>query len=431
MREMAEQAVLKRVQALEPWMVGLAQELIAIPTVNPYSGDRDAPGEAAGQAWIAERLKELGGHVRCVPVPSDIYARYGLIGPPGREWKGRDNVVAEWEFGKGGPTILLNTHMDTVGTADMAIPPFDPVIRDGYLYGRGSSDSKGNLAMDLTVLRALSEAGPPRQGRLVFESVVDEECSGGGAGTLACCAAGISADLALVTDGPRGLAAIGCNGLATLWLTVKGRAGHSSLNLAVSAIDKGIVVKQAVDAFMEEYGKRHSGCRGTVGVFRAGQLPSTVPGEAVIGVNLKYAIEEARVAERTRGQWSGVLFRERFEQWLRAAVATDAWLGEHPPLLQWTSDMTPFETRADHPCVLAVLEAARDATGETLSAGFMPAWFDGARLALALRIPVIGLGHGELGQAHSAAERVPIGNLVAGARTLALLLTRLFDAFPP
>jgi|GEM_PF-6810177 len=76
------------------------------------------------------------------------------------------------------------------------------------------------------------------------------------------------------------------------------------------------------------------------------------------------------------------------------------------------------------------LAAAREATGETPTAGTMPAWFDGARLAMVLRITVIGLGHGELGQAHSASERVPLANLKAGSRTLALLLVRLFNTWP-
>jgi acetylornithine deacetylase/succinyl-diaminopimelate desuccinylase-like protein len=425
-----EAAIVRRVDELQPWLVEQARALIAIPTVNPYAGDPEAPGEAAGQAWIESRLRELGGRVRRIPVPSDIYARYGLIGPPGRQWNGRENVVAEWDFGAGGPVVLLNTHMDTVGTAGMAIPPFEPTVRDGFLYGRGSSDSKGNLAMDLAVIRALLEGAPPTRGRLVFESVVDEECSGGGAGTLACCAAGVTADLALVTDGARGTVAIRCNGLATLWLTVYGRAGHSSLNTAVSAIDKGIFVKTALDAFMEAYGRRYPGCRGTVGVFRAGTLPSMVPGEARIGVNLKYSIEDARAAEREGGAWTGQRFRNQFEQWLAEALCSDPWLAHHPPSLEWTADMTPFETPPDHPCVRMTLAAAREATGETPTAGTMPAWFDGARLAMALRIPVIGLGHGELGQAHSASERVPLANLKAGSRTLALLLVRLFNTWP-
>ena len=76
-------------------------------------------------------LEEAGGHPRNVPVPEDVYARGGMIGPADRDWKGRDNVVAEWTFGSGaGPTIILNGHMDTVGAEGMHIPPFDPRERD-------------------------------------------------------------------------------------------------------------------------------------------------------------------------------------------------------------------------------------------------------------------------------------------------------------
>ena len=71
-----------------------------------------------------------------------------------------------------------------------------------------------------------------------LESVVDEECSGSGAGTMGCCEAGVTGDMAIVLDGSRGLVVTGCNGIATAWMTVKGRAGHSSYGTAVSAIDR-------------------------------------------------------------------------------------------------------------------------------------------------------------------------------------------------
>lgn len=420
-----EMKALTRVDALRDTLVKQVCELVAIPTVNPFSGDPTPAGEAAGQAWIERQFLELGAEVRRVPVPADIYARCGVPGPPGRNWVNRDNVVAAWHFGEGGPTILLNSHMDTVGTAGMSISPFDPVVKDGMIFGRGSSDSKGNLVMGLTAMRALIDSGLLKRGRVVFESVVDEECSGSGAGTLACCEAGVTGDLAIVMDGSRGLVVTGCNGIATVWLGVKGRAGHSSQGLAVSAIDKGMVVKGAVDAFMAENAKRYPGCGGTLGVFRAGTHPSTVPGEAVLAVNLKYAIEDARMAERETGVWGSGLIRKRFETALQDLGGRDPWFVQEPVVVTWTTDMVPFETDVRHPLVLTAVQAATEATGLTPEAGIMAAWFDGARLSKRLGIPVIGLGHGGSAQAHTASERVKIDDLTAGARTLALTLLRL------
>lgn len=420
-----EQAVLDRVDALRDSLVAQTREMVAIPTVNPYSGDPAPAGEAAGQDWIETRFLDMGAMVRRVPVPPDIYARCGVPGPAGRQWKGRENVAAEWTFGRGGPVILLNSHMDTVGAAGMSIPPFDPVVKDGCIYGRGTTDSKGNLAMGLVALQALLDAGALKRGRVVFASVVDEECSGSGAGTMACCEAGLTADMAIVMDGSRGNVVTGCNGIATAWMTVKGRAGHSAYGTAVSAIDKGIAVKQAVDAFMAAHAKEYPGCGGTLGVFKAGTLPSTVPGEAVLAVNLKYAFREAADAERETGAWGGAAFRRKFEAALAALAAQDPWFSQEPVTVSWVTDMYPFETEAAHPLVTTAVRAAEEAGGVKPDSGYMAAWFDAARIAKRLNIPVIGLGHGEAGQAHTAAERVRIDDLMAGARTLALTLHRL------
>jgi acetylornithine deacetylase len=423
-----EQALLDRVESLRDSLVAQTQELVRIPTVNPFSGDPVSAGEAAGQAWVEKRFRELGATTRRVPVPADIYARCQVPGPPGRHWNNRENVVAEWNFGAGGSTILLNSHMDTVGVAGMSIPPFDPVIKGDVMYGRGSTDTKGSMMTGLIAIQALRELNLIKRGRILYASVVDEECSGGGAGTMACCEAGVTGDVAIVLDGGRGQVVTGCNGISTAWLTVKGRQGHSSYGTAISAIDKGIVVKQAIDAFMTDYAKRYPGQKGTVGVFKSGTLPSNVPGEAILAVNLKYALAEAVEAERVTGVWGGALFRKKFEAAMAALGEQDPWFKEEPVAVSWTTDLYPYETDAASPLVRTAVQAATDATGVQPAASFLAAWYDGARLSRRLRIPVIGLGHGTHGQAHTSSEQVLISDLVAGARTVALTLLRLMTA---
>lgn len=420
-----EQRVLNRVDELRDELVASVRELVAIPTVNPFSGDAAPAGEAAGQDWIEKRFRELGAKTRRVPVPADIYARCQVPGPANRHWNNRENVVGEWEFGPGGKTILLNSHMDTVGADGMSIPPFDPVVKDGILYGRGSTDTKGSMMTGVFAIRVLRELGLLKKGRILYASVVDEECSGGGAGTMACCEAGVTGDMAIVLDGGRGQVVTGCNGISTVWLTVKGRQGHSSYGTAISAIDKGIAVKQAIDDFMEDYAKQYPGQKGTLGVFKSGTLPSNVPGEAVLAVNLKYALAEAAEAEKRTGLWGGALFRAKFEAAMAAMAERDPWFREEPVKLTWTTDLYPFETEAGHPLVGTALQAAQDATGKAYKAGFLAAWFDGARISRRLKIPVIGLGHGEIGQAHTSGEWVELDGLMAGARTVALTLLRL------
>jgi len=127
--EASEEHLMEAVDRLRKRQLEWTRELVRIPTVNPYSGDDSAGSEAAGQDWIQERMEALGAEIRRIAVPEDVYARGGLIGPGGRSWTGRENVVATWRLGTGtGPVILINNHMDTVGTAGMHGDPFDPVI---------------------------------------------------------------------------------------------------------------------------------------------------------------------------------------------------------------------------------------------------------------------------------------------------------------
>ena len=427
-----ERRVLDRVGSLTERQIAWTRELVAIPTVNPYSGDDSAAVETPGQDWIADRLRALGAQVRRVPVPPDVYERGGLIGPRGRSWENRDNVVAQWVLGSDqGPAVLVNGHMDTVGTAGMTIRPFDPVIRDGRIYGRGTSDSKGNLAMALVALEALLEDASGLNGRLVFESVVDEECDGAGAGTLACCLAGVTGDLALCLDGSWGSIDNGCNGIATARVLVRGQAGHSSRTGSVSAIDKAIVVKQAIDTFGAEYQQVHPGCLCNVGVLRAGTRAAIVPGEAVIEANLNYHHDDAARAEAETGRWGGALFRARFETAMRELSRQDAWLADNPARIEWIKDMHPFLCEPADPYLQLIAEAFREVSGEDVPVKPLNAWFDASHLARQLKIPVAGAGCGTMGAAHSADEFAVLDHLLRGAKALALALRRLLRDHRP
>src|SRR5439155_24844021 len=83
------------------------------------------------------------------------------------------------ELGAVDRTLVLCAHLDTVGTSDMTIPPFEPTIDGGCLYGRGSYDMKGAAAAAMCAAAAL--AGTPFQGRLMLALVADEEYASLGA----------------------------------------------------------------------------------------------------------------------------------------------------------------------------------------------------------------------------------------------------------
>jgi len=116
----------------------LALELVAIPSPT---GDTAAVSER-----FAAELRSAGLEV-------DVFDRYPAT----------PVVIGRLRGRPGGPTLILNGHLDTV-----PIPHAPPERRDGRIYGRGSADMKGPLAAGVEAVRALREAGAPLAGDVVL-----------------------------------------------------------------------------------------------------------------------------------------------------------------------------------------------------------------------------------------------------------------------
>ena len=185
--------------------VALLAELVAIDSVNPALVPGGA-GEAEIAAAVARRLGEAGLSVETAEAAP-----------------GRPNVVGALEGRQPGRSLMLCGHLDTVGVEGMPAP-FDPVEREGRLYGRGAQDMKGGLAAILSAAETLARRGLPA-GRIVIAAVADEEHASVGAAELV---KRWSADAAIVTE-PTDLA-IGVAHKGFSWVEVEtlGRAAHGS-----------------------------------------------------------------------------------------------------------------------------------------------------------------------------------------------------------
>ncbi len=402
-------------------IVGRLQELVRIDTRNRYCGDEGAPGEAAGQEHLEPILRQMGAATALFDCPDDIYRRMDVIGPEGRDFRDRPNLVAEWEFGDG-PRVIVNGHMDTVGVEGMEIEPFSAEVRDGAVWGRGTSDCKGGITVGVEAIRLLLEADLDLRGSLVFESVVEEECSGSGAGTLACLDAGYAGDVAVFVDG-NGLAiTLGCGGCLTADLAVQGREGHAARGTGVSAIDKGFLVKQAIDRFKAERETQRPDCRVNVGIFRSGVHAAVVPGSAYISLNIVYAVAEAEQARAAGLPWGGKPVRDRFEELIRAGEADDEWLAEHPSEITWVKDLVPFDQPDDDPWARRLGAILRETLRREPQFSRMVAWSDSAYPAALAGMPTLLFGPGLRGEPHGPSEHVMIDDLVEGSAVLAAFL---------
>jgi acetylornithine deacetylase len=134
----------------------ILKELIRIDSVNPTL----VPG-GAGERYIAKFLVSF--LTEC-----GIEAHLQTVCPD------RFNVIATVRGAEAGPRILLNGHLDTVSVKGMSLP-FDPVQREGKIFGRGSQDMKGGLAAAIAALLVLSQNQPQFRGEVVLAAVADEE----------------------------------------------------------------------------------------------------------------------------------------------------------------------------------------------------------------------------------------------------------------
>jgi succinyl-diaminopimelate desuccinylase len=95
---------------------------------------------------------------------------------------GRPNVYGRMEGESPGKRLNFNGHTDTVPVVEgWDMDPFEPVVKEGKMYGLGSCDMKGGIACTLNMLRAISDSGHTFHGELSFSGVIDEEAYGLGA----------------------------------------------------------------------------------------------------------------------------------------------------------------------------------------------------------------------------------------------------------
>ncbi|PCJ37628.1 MAG: succinyl-diaminopimelate desuccinylase [Cellvibrionales bacterium] len=130
--------------------LSLACDLISRPSVSPVDG--------GCQEVMIERLQALGFDIQRLPFA---------------------DVENFWAVkGESGPTLCFAGHTDVVPTGKLENwqqPPFEPLIADNILYGRGAADMKGALAAMVTACERFVVAHPDHSGRIAFLITSDEE----------------------------------------------------------------------------------------------------------------------------------------------------------------------------------------------------------------------------------------------------------------
>lgn len=358
-------------------VVELLQDLVAIPSVNPQGNPgTDRVGEQAMAEYVADFLRALGADVAL-----------DVVEP------GRPNVVASFTPDKPKAHLAFAPHLDTVSVAGMTISPFDPVIRDGKLLGRGSSDTKGPMAAALWAVREWAQSPAHTQSRIrwTFLALMGEEAGNDGAHALA--KKGFSSDLTLVLE-PTQLGVVTAH-KGALWLEVltsgvachgstpdKGRNAIYAMRRVIEIIEEKIIPQLASQAH-----PKLGPTTLNVGTISGGSKINIVPDTCRIEIDCR--VVPGVEVERLRSQ---------LETELRTTVP-DA-------VVRLQRFSPPLDTDESLPWVERLGKEAR---------GFTTApWFSDASVLSSPKCPAVCVGPGSIAQAHTKDEFILLSDLEDG-----------------
>jgi acetylornithine deacetylase len=356
----------------------LVAALVAIDSVNP-----DLVAGGAGEAEIADFVAAWLGDA-------------GLDVEVDEAAPGRPSVVGVARGTGGGASLMLNAHMDTVGVDGME-RPFEPVLRDGRLYGRGAYDMKAGLAACMLAARKVRSEG--LAGDVVVTAVADEEYASIGVQSVL---KRWRTDAAIVTEPTALRVCIAHKGFAWAEIETHGQAAHGSrpaegvdaITRIAPALARLAELQTALDARpgheLVGPGSVHAS------LIDGGQELSSYPARCVLSLERRTAPGESA------------------DDFLRECDALVEGIEGAEVRLGLVRD--PFSVDPDEDVVGAVARAAETVTGRPAELYGETYWMDAA-FTQASGIPTVVFGPGGQG-AHAVDEWVDLASVDACAEGL-------------
>jgi succinyl-diaminopimelate desuccinylase len=344
--------------------IELTQALVRFDTVNPPGNER------ACAEYLAGLLERAGFAIELVPFGDD-----------------RAQVIARLGGGAGKPPLAFTGHLDTVplGARPWSVDPLAGEIKDGKLFGRGSSDMKSGVAAFVCACIDLADRLAGTAGVLLVITAGEETgCSG--ADALAADHA-LSRAGALVVAEPTGnQPLVGHKGALWLEAETSGITAHGSMpERGVNAVYKAARAVSLLEQFDFNVARHDvlGGATLNVGTIQGGLNINSVPDRAVMGIDIRTIPAQ----EHTR-------IREQLASYLGPDVE-----------LRTVMDAASVWTDPADPWIRDVLAITHGVTGAPSPVGAAPYFTDASALTPALGAPpTVILGPGELALAHQTDE---------------------------
>jgi len=411
-----EKALLQSVESLADDVVNFTSRLVAEPST--------LGNEASVLKVMENELIRLGYGCRRVDVDPVALAKNPGFAPVPWSYGGRYNLVAlRPADAEGGQSALFNGHLDVVSPEPLERwdrDPFQPLVADGWLYGRGSGDMKAGVAAMTYALKAVDAAGFGLSAQVILEAVIEEECSGNGA--LASRAAGFDAQAVLIPE-PFGPTILTSQvGVCWFKVSLEGVSKHAlDTQGGINAIEKSYPLIAALRVMEKQLNeKRHSAfpknshpANLNIGIISGGDWPSTVPAKA------EFHCRQGFLPGTSFSEIRGLISHT-----IAQAAAADKWLAKNPPVVEFYGFRSQgHQMPLDLPAYRLLSDCQEDLTGQPAQSFESTATTD-------LRAFI----HYGKGQAtcfgpvaeniHAANERVNIESVIHTAKIYALFLAR-------
>lgn len=372
--------VTNRIRGGRDAIADLAMDLIRIPTENPPGAAYAAAADALMSAMDA-----LGLQAARVPLGPDLDAVTCALGE--------------------GPTLYLHGHYDVVPATREG--QFDPRVRDGRIWGRGSADMKGALSAMIHALAALDESA--LRTRVVLVVVPDEE-TGGEAGMARLVEAGFidpEAVGAVLGEPTSGVIWNGSRGALTGRVRVRGKPAHVGLHYeGVNAFEASVPILSALLELKTELALRTTElsiepavARESIlmlgGEVRGGHQFNLVPGAFEFSLERRFNPEEDLEAELAR-------LEDVIRKSAPGDVSVDFEVFQRAP-----SSSVP----ASDPLVVRLADAVLAVTGVRPSVELCPGLLE-SRFYASRGVPAVAYGPGDLEVSHGPEEWVALDRLV-------------------
>lgn len=409
--------IFEEITNLEESMISFLQDLVKKPST--------LGNEKGAQLIVYKKLKELGLEANILEPNIDVLEKHPAYAPIEWDYKGRPNVTAIHRTEeKGGKNLVLNGHIDVVSPEPLWEWNFEPwgaEIVDNRLYGRGSADMKGGIAMMILALEAIIKSDIKLLGDVFVETVIEEEC--GGNGSLACRINGYSksANAAIIPEPFSLHTSIADLGIMWFRVRLKGTSAHvAEASKHGNVIENCFPLIQVLRELEKEmnadvkhplYKDHEHPINLNVGTITGGHWPSSVPSDCSFVCRLSYMPD-----------MKNKVVQQLVKESIQKEAQKHSLLRKHPPIVEFygfQSEGIVLDKKCD---LINVLGKAHQAvTNEEMKFVASTGTTDMRYFNLYEDIPATCYGPIG-GNIHTSNEFVELDSIITGAKTLTLFI---------